>query len=114
MIALLSYLVHVHSHLRPSRQGLVHVGPITREGYNTACRRRPMHRAAREHELGWRRGFFPWWAKMVAAAQVEVGYSSSFLFIFHFLFLFSFPFNFQILSLNTHLSSNFLANSFSH
>jgi hypothetical protein len=32
VIALLSYLVHVHSHLRPSRQGLVHVGPITWEG----------------------------------------------------------------------------------
>jgi hypothetical protein len=77
-----------------------------------ACRRSPTHRVAREHELGWRRGFFPWWAKMVAAAQV--GYTSSFLFIFHFIFLFSFPFNFQIPSLNTHLSSNFLANFFSH
>jgi hypothetical protein len=32
VIALLSYLVHVHSHLRPSRQGLVHVSPITWEG----------------------------------------------------------------------------------
>jgi hypothetical protein len=32
VIALLSYLVHVHSHLRPSRQGLEHVGPITWEG----------------------------------------------------------------------------------
>jgi hypothetical protein len=32
VIALLSYLVHVHSDLRPLRQGLVHVGPITWEG----------------------------------------------------------------------------------
>jgi hypothetical protein len=32
VIALLSYLVHVHSHLRPSKQGLVHVGLITWEG----------------------------------------------------------------------------------
>jgi hypothetical protein len=31
-IALLSYPVHVHSHLRPLRQGLVHVGLITWEG----------------------------------------------------------------------------------
>jgi hypothetical protein len=31
-IALLSYLVHVHSYLRPLRQGLVHVGLITWEG----------------------------------------------------------------------------------
>jgi hypothetical protein len=31
-IALLSYPVHVHSHLRPIRQGLVHVGLITWEG----------------------------------------------------------------------------------
>ena len=91
MIALLSYLVHVHSHLRPSRQGLVHVGPITREGYNTACRRRPMHRAAREHELGWRRGFFPWWAKMVAEAQVRL------FTVFFILFILCFPFSpFQI------------------
>jgi hypothetical protein len=39
-IALLSYLVHVHSHLRPLRQGLVHVGPITWEG----CHSRPRSR----------------------------------------------------------------------
>jgi hypothetical protein len=32
VIALLSYLVHMHSHLRPSRQGLVHVVLITWEG----------------------------------------------------------------------------------
>jgi hypothetical protein len=32
LIALLSYPVHVHSHLRPIRQGLVHVGLITWEG----------------------------------------------------------------------------------
>ena len=31
-IALLSYPVHVHSHLRPIRQGLVHVGLKTWEG----------------------------------------------------------------------------------
>jgi hypothetical protein len=31
-IALLSYLVHVHSNLRPLRQGLVHVGLIIWEG----------------------------------------------------------------------------------
>jgi hypothetical protein len=37
VIALLSYLVHVHSHLRPSREGLVHVGPITWEGFHTLC-----------------------------------------------------------------------------
>jgi hypothetical protein len=30
--ALLSYLIHVHNYLRPSRQGLVHVGPVTWEG----------------------------------------------------------------------------------
>jgi hypothetical protein len=35
LIALLSYLVHVHSHLRPLRQGLVHVGLITWEGYHS-------------------------------------------------------------------------------
>jgi hypothetical protein len=28
-IALLSYIVHMHSHLGPLRQGLVHVGLIT-------------------------------------------------------------------------------------
>jgi hypothetical protein len=33
-IALLSYPVHVHSHLRLVRQGLVHVGLITWEGYH--------------------------------------------------------------------------------
>jgi hypothetical protein len=32
LIALLSYPVHVHIHLRPLRQGLVHVGLITWEG----------------------------------------------------------------------------------
>jgi hypothetical protein len=31
-IALLSYLVHMHSNLRPLRQGLVHVGLITWKG----------------------------------------------------------------------------------
>jgi hypothetical protein len=38
VIALLSYLVHVHSHLRPSRQGLVHVGLITWEGCHNYAR----------------------------------------------------------------------------
>jgi hypothetical protein len=33
-IALLSYPVHVHSHLRSVRQGLVHVDLITWEGYH--------------------------------------------------------------------------------
>jgi hypothetical protein len=41
-IALLSYPVHVHSHLRPVRQGLMHVGLITWEGCHnisfTLCR----------------------------------------------------------------------------
>jgi hypothetical protein len=31
-IALLSYLIHVHNHPRPVKQGLVHVGLITWEG----------------------------------------------------------------------------------
>jgi hypothetical protein len=34
-IALLSYPVHVHNHLRLVRQGLVHVGLITWEGCHT-------------------------------------------------------------------------------
>jgi hypothetical protein len=33
-IALLSYPVHVHNHLRPLRQELVHVSVITWEGYH--------------------------------------------------------------------------------
>jgi hypothetical protein len=36
-IALLSYPVHVHSHLRPLRQGLVHVSLITWEGCHIHC-----------------------------------------------------------------------------
>jgi hypothetical protein len=44
VIALLSYLVHLHSHLRPSRQGLVHVGPITWEGcHSSAPQQTPSH-----------------------------------------------------------------------
>jgi hypothetical protein len=35
-IALLSYPVHVHNHLRSLRQGLVHVGLITWEGCHTS------------------------------------------------------------------------------
>jgi hypothetical protein len=35
-IALLSYPVHVHNHLRLVRQGLVHVGLITWEGCHTS------------------------------------------------------------------------------
>jgi hypothetical protein len=42
-IALLSYLVHVHSNLRPVRQGLVHVGLIIWEGYhNVVAERSPI------------------------------------------------------------------------
>jgi hypothetical protein len=39
-IALLSYPVHVHSHPRPLRQGLVHVGPITWEGCHSVVSER--------------------------------------------------------------------------
>ena len=39
-IALLSYPVHVHSHLRPVRQGLVHVGLITWEGCHSVVSER--------------------------------------------------------------------------
>jgi hypothetical protein len=43
LIALLSYPVHVHSHLRPLRQGLVHVGLITWEGcHSVVSERSPM------------------------------------------------------------------------
>jgi hypothetical protein len=38
-IALLSYPVHMHSNLRPLRQGLVHVGPITCEGCHSPALR---------------------------------------------------------------------------
>jgi hypothetical protein len=40
-------------------------------------------------------GEIPWWAEMVAAAQVD--YSSSFLFIFFPKFMLSFFFEFQVL-----------------
>jgi hypothetical protein len=38
-IALLSYPVHMHSNLRPLRQGLVHVGTITYEGCHSPALR---------------------------------------------------------------------------
>jgi hypothetical protein len=39
-IALLSYPVHVHSHPRPVRQGLVHVGLVTWEGRHSVVSER--------------------------------------------------------------------------
>jgi hypothetical protein len=51
VIALLSYVVHVHSHLRPSRQGLVHVGLITWEGSQT-CSLGPLYEGRGSGSLG--------------------------------------------------------------